>query len=217
MLLIHNLRTLRQLAKVDNMPLTATFKRHSSHLFSPRQLQTDEVLAQQIAEQQAASALQVLYQRYARLVYRQSFDILRTREDAEDITQEIFLTLWQRCTYDRNRGSFKRFLLMNARSRSIDKLRAKSSRYRRLQALRDRTLQPNTNPPLEKATQQSTATTLRHALNTLPSKEKTVLESAYYHGLTQAEIARQYDLPLGTVKSRSRQGLQKLRTAITQH
>jgi len=160
-------------------------------------------------------ALGMIYDRYSRLVYSLAFKILANAEEAEDITQEIFVSLWQRNTYNPARGSLSSFLTTMTRSRSIDKLRSRGSRYRFLQRwegiTRSETVMAT---PLEQASMGERSHLIRAALEKLPPNERQILEIAYYEGLSQSEIAASLNIPLGTVKTRSRQGLLKLRQAL---
>ena len=157
-------------------------------------------------------ALGVLYDRYARLVYSIAYRILSSAEEAEDITQDVFLTLWRRNAYDPTRGSLSSFLTTLARSRAIDRLRSKSARLRVVQRLQGIVRSESGSPsPLEQASMGERSHLIRAALSQLSESERQVLEIAYYEGLSQSEIAQRLDIPLGTVKSRSRQGLLKLR------
>jgi RNA polymerase sigma-70 factor, ECF subfamily len=160
-------------------------------------------------------ALSLLYDRYSRLVYGLALKILANSEEAEDITQDIFLALWQRQTYNPDRGSLGSFLTTMTRSRAIDKLRSRGTRYRFLLRwegmARSETV---TAAPLEQASLKERSQIIYAALEQLPSNERQVLEIAYYEGLSQSEIAKRLEIPLGTVKTRSRQGLLKLRQAL---
>ncbi|MEL6940828.1 MAG: sigma-70 family RNA polymerase sigma factor, partial [Cyanobacteria bacterium J06598_1] len=111
--------------------------------------------------------------------------------------------------------SLKNFLAMSARSRAIDKLRSRQAYYGLSQTLQTVADSRAVQTPLEQATRQQTISQVRLALECLPLRERQVLESSYYDNLSQSEIATQFDIPLGTVKSRSRQGLQKMRRALT--
>lgn len=163
-------------------------------------------------------ALSLLYDRYARLVYSLAFKILANAEEAEDVMQDIFLTLWQRNTYNPSRGSLSSFLTTMTRSRAIDKLRSRGTRYRSLQrwAGMNRS-ETQTATPLEQVSMGERAQLILAALEQLPSNERQVLEIGYYEGLSQSEIAKRLEIPLGTVKTRSRQGLLKLRQALQDH
>ncbi|MEO1401915.1 MAG: sigma-70 family RNA polymerase sigma factor [Cyanobacteria bacterium J06635_1] len=174
---------------------------------------TDDDLIEAIKARRVG-ALKAVYRRYAGLVYTLALRILNNAEEAEDMTQDIFLTLWHQCRYDPSRGSLKRFLVMMTRSRSIDRVRSRKSRHRLLQRFRTTVDHPTANAPLEHATQGEAAQKVRHALSALSQAEREVLEIAYYEGLSQSEIATRLSIPLGTVKTRSRQGLKKLRRAL---
>ncbi|MBW4657391.1 MAG: sigma-70 family RNA polymerase sigma factor [Drouetiella hepatica Uher 2000/2452] len=160
-------------------------------------------------------ALGMIYDRYSRLVYSLAFKILANAEEAEDVTQEIFVSLWQRNAYNPARGSLSSFLTTMTRSRSIDRLRSRGSRYRFLQRW-EGIVQSETvmATPLEQVSMGERSQIIRAALEELAPNERQVLEIAYYGGLSQSEIAESLNIPLGTVKTRSRQGLLKLRQAL---
>ena len=160
-------------------------------------------------------ALDILYDRYSRLVYSIAYRILNSSEEAEDITQDVFLTLWRRNSYDPARGSLSSFLTTLTRSRAIDRLRSKNARLRVVQRLQGIVRSDSGSPsPLEQASIGERSQVIRTALSQLSESERQVLEIAYYEGLSQSEIAERLDIPLGTVKSRSRQGLLKLRQRL---
>ncbi len=160
-------------------------------------------------------ALDLLYDRYARLVYSIAYRILNSAEEAEDMTQDIFLTLWRRNNYDPKRGSLSSFLTTLTRSRAIDRLRSKNARLRVVQKLQGIVRGESGVPsPLEQASIGERSHLIRGALSQLSESEREVLEIAYYEGLSQSEIAQRLEIPLGTVKSRSRQGLLKLRQTL---
>jgi RNA polymerase sigma-70 factor (ECF subfamily) len=160
------------------------------------------------------SALGSLYDRYSRLVYGLAYKILGNAEEAEDITQEVFLTLWRRDAYNPSRGSLSGFLTTMTRSRSIDKLRSRSSKLRFIQRWQGIVKSEVTATPLEQASLGERSQLVREALSLLPESERLILEIAYYEGLSQSEIAERLNIPLGTVKTRSRQGLLKLRQTL---
>ena len=161
-------------------------------------------------------ALRTLYQRYGRLVYTLSRRILHSDEEAEEITQDVFLTLWHKDAYKSSRGSLSRYLVVLARSRSIDRLRSQTSHRQRLHKWH--LMMSDVSPtPLDIATLTERGERTRQALANLSDKERQVIEIAYYEGLSQSEIAQRLNIPLGTVKSRSRQALRKLRQALQAH
>ena len=160
-------------------------------------------------------ALDVLYGRYSVQSYSLAYKILANRDEAEDITQEVFVTLWQRNSYRPDRGSLKTFLMTLVRSRSIDKVRRRGSRHRFLQRWqRVSGSQQNTPAPMDAVSHDERAQLVQDALSSLSTSEREVLEIAYYKGASQSQIAKQLNIPLGTVKSRSRKALKKLRQRL---
>jgi RNA polymerase sigma-70 factor, ECF subfamily len=162
------------------------------------------------------TALGVLYDRYARLVYGIALSAFRNAEEAQDLSQEIFLSLYQqRGNYDAARGTLSGFLVTMTRSRAIDRLRARGRKLRLLQDLHRATPPaPPAFDPLERLSLAQCADRVRAALAELPEGQRNVLELAYYRGLTQSEIATDLDTSLGTVKSWAHRGLQSLARAL---
>ncbi|GAC1465208.1 MAG: sigma-70 family RNA polymerase sigma factor [Chamaesiphon sp.] len=177
---------------------------------NPR-LQTDTELWSALKAGKS-EALGLLYDRYASLVYRLAIRILANPQEAEDLTQEIFLAFWRSSTYNPTRGSISSFLTTLTRSRAIDKLRSRSTKLKFLQRW-GQTMATQTSPPtpFEMASLSQRSQYVETALAQLSDKQRQVLEMAYYDGLSQSEIAKQLDIPLGTIKTWSRQGLLNLR------
>jgi RNA polymerase sigma-70 factor (ECF subfamily) len=158
------------------------------------------------------SALGILYNRYGSLVYRLALRILTNPQEAEDLTQEIFLHLWQKGSYNPHRGSMSSFLTTMTRSRAIDKLRSRSTNIKFLQRWSQMmATDPPPISPFESASLSDRSHYVCEALAKLPEKQRQVLEMAYYDGLSQSEIAAKLSIPLGTIKTWSRQGLLNLR------
>ena len=163
---------------------------------------------------QDLDALEYLFDRYSSLVYTLAYKILGHPQEAEDLVQEIFLSLWERCTYQPLRGSLSSFLVTVTRSRAIDRLRMKGNR-RRILSQWQQTLAPNHSPtPLDHATHSEKCQALQQALAQLPDHYCQVLELSYFGGYSQSEIAQQLDTPLGTVKTWARKGLIQLRQIL---
>ena len=160
------------------------------------------------------TALGRIYDRYGALVYRLVYRMLNNSQEAEDLTQEIFLSLQERPQYNPQRGSFYTYLMMLARSRTIDRIRSKRSQTRFLQdvgKMKDLIGKPNLVDLMERASINERARQIRDALGQLSTNQRQVLELSYYQGLSQSEIAERLNLPLGTVKTHSRRGLLKLK------
>jgi len=160
------------------------------------------------------AALKVLYHRYGEVVYRLALRILGNAPEAEDLTQEVFLTFWRTETYDPARGSVVAFLLTMTRSRAINRLNQVKSKQKLLQRWQHNQSPSAPNPPLENASLKELSHHVSEALQRLPDSQRQVLEMAYYGGLSQSEITEQLKIPLGTVKTRSRQGLLKLKQLL---
>jgi RNA polymerase sigma-70 factor, ECF subfamily len=152
------------------------------------------------------------YDLHAGLVHTFALRILRERGEAEEVVQDVFLQVWRQAgAYSTERGTPEAWLITLVRSRGIDKLR---SRRRRDEMVRpaddpDRLPEP---VAMESASGPAEArATLGGALDGLPPAQRSILELAYFDGLTQTEIAARLGEPLGTVKTRMRSGLERLR------
>jgi RNA polymerase sigma-70 factor (ECF subfamily) len=173
----------------------------------------DEELIARLADD--PSALGPLYDRHARLVYGLALAVLGSTDEAQDLTQEVFLSLCTQTVFDPARGTLGAFLTTLVRSRAIDRLRRRGRRVRLLRAQWE-SAPPPEGPatPLDRLAQEQCAGRVRRALADLPAQERRALEMAYYQGLTQAEIAEELGAPLGSVKSWCRRGLIGLKTAL---
>ena len=160
------------------------------------------------------SALGKIYDRYGLLVYRLVYRMLNNSQEAEDLTQEIFLNLQVNTKFDPQRGSFYTYLMMLTRSRAIDRLRSRRSKglwWQNVGKIRDSFEQQKSDSPMEIASTKERSARVRNALQHLSPKQRQVLELSYYEGLSQSEIAKRLNIPLGTVKTHSRRGLLQLR------
>ena len=159
-------------------------------------------------------ALGILYDRYGLLVYRLIYRMLNNAQEAEDLTQEIFLSLQVNAKFDPKRGSFYTYLMMLTRSRTIDRLRSKTSKgkfWQNIKGLKSSIEPKKLVSPLERASREERSIQVRNALQNLSANQRQVLQLSYYEGLSQSEIAKRLNIPLGTVKTHSRRGLLKLR------
>lgn len=172
--------------------------------------ETDADLVQLLRNGQTA-ALGKLYDRYAGLVYGIALKMLTNAAEAEDLTQEIFLILWQRDTYQASRGSMGSYLSTLTRSRALDRLRVGSNRQRILNQWSDDVGPRNTTvTPFEQASIEERKEYVRKGLAELPEKHRQVLELMYFEGLSQSQISQRLETPLGTVKTWARKGLLQL-------
>ena len=160
-----------------------------------------------------AAAFAAFYDRYAGLVFTLIRRILRQPAEAEDVLQEVFWQAWRDAgAYDPRRGSPEAWLLNRARSRAIDRLRAVRRRGETfVQAKVDAMSQAPDRATPDPGGLAADKTLVEGALGVLPAAQRQVIELAFFSGLTQTEIAQRLGEPLGTVKTRTRAGLERLR------
>ena len=193
---------------------------------------TDAELVQRLAAGDEA-ALGELYDRHADAVFRLAFRLVGDRHLAEEVLQETYLALWNRAElFDPRLGTLPAWLLTIARNRAVDRLRAAARRPSSVpisavaQGQRDDAVEwtlasgtllgaaPPAADPQEGVDQAWLKDTVRHALDGVPDVERRAIELAYYEELTQSEIAERLGWPLGTVKTRTRRALGRLRLIL---
>jgi RNA polymerase sigma-70 factor (ECF subfamily) len=162
-------------------------------------------------------SLAALYDRFARQVHGLVLRIVKSPHDAEEITQDVFLYAWQRSAqFDAARGNLAAWLLVLARSRAIDRLRARRSRERSIEAAVQAAAVVPAAPPdpslalLDHERRQR----IERALATLTEPQREAVLIAFFEGLSHTEVAERLQAPLGTVKTRIRQGMLRLRDAL---
>lgn len=170
-------------------------------------------------EDRDAKALETLYDRYGDYVYSVCLRMVGDVQLAEDLTQEVFLRLWRRPDlYDVSRGRFVTWLLSVARNRGIDERRSRGRRFRYETppslAAEDMLASAATSEEDDAAVLSDERIVIQKALSTLPAEQRLAIQLAYFGGYTQQEIAKGLSQPLGTVKTRIRLGLQKLRAVL---
>ncbi len=161
------------------------------------------------------AALGQLYDRYRLILFGVLMRILNNREEAEDVLQEVFLQVWRRASdFDENRGKPFTWLVTLARSRGIDRLRSLASRERVATAGANEASDEVSDAATD-AIRAEQRGVVNDALSQLPDEQKRPLMLAYFEGLTQTEIAYKLGAPLGTVKTRMRSGMMKLRELLS--
>lgn len=175
----------------------------------------DEDLVVQIARGDERS-FEVLYDRHGKVAWSLAFRLLGEREAAEDLVQEAFLAVWNGAAgYSQAKGSVRTWVLSIVHHRAVDRLRQTSASRRRQDALEQvAMIEPAAPDAAEVALARVEATEIRTALGEVPGDQLEVLRLAYYGGYTHHEIADMLSLPLGTVKSRMRLGLERVRRNI---
>ncbi len=176
----------------------------------------DERLLELIA-QQSREALEAFYDRHASAVYSLAMHMLKDSGVAEEVTQDVFLNVWRRASsYQSRRGSVLAWLFSIAHHRAIDELRRRRREQAQMQPGVDLTdkLSDDSIDPTEHAATEMERSRLNAALSSLRPEQREVVVLAYFGGLTHSEIAKHLGQPLGTVKTRMRLALQKLREVL---
>jgi RNA polymerase sigma-70 factor, ECF subfamily len=163
-----------------------------------------------------AAAFSAIYDRHSAAAYSLAYRMVGRKNQAEDVVQEAFLSLWRASgRYDVNRGSVRTWILGIVHNRAIDSLRRATvhdSRRASDEGIEER-FEASDRTDLE-AARRTEAGEIRDALTTLPPDQLKVIELAYFGGFTHSEIAEMLNTPLGTVKGRMRLGLEKLRGVL---
>jgi len=175
----------------------------------------DEDLMQLVRRGKPA-AFDVVYERHASAAFSLAYRIVGTRNGAEDVSQEAFLSIWRSSTrYDRARGSVRTWVLGIVHHRAIDHLRRSTVHDKRRAG--DEGIQERFEAPERtdaEVARRDEARVVRSAMEELPSEQSQVIELAYFGGFTHVEIADMLETPVGTVKGRMRLGLRKLRDRL---
>ena len=149
-------------------------------------------------DQQAFAAL---YDRYTSVIYTMVLRMVKSTAEAEDLVQEIFVQIWNKAhLFVENKGSVYTWVMTLARRKAIDKVRSQDAAF-------------ETNPLIATVAREY-EDLMRSSLVAISAEQRTIIELSYYDGYTQAQIAERLQLPLGTVKTRMRQGLIKLRDSL---
>ena len=164
------------------------------------------------------SALGSLYDESSKHVYGVALSVLRDTADAEEVTLDVYSQVWRSsAVYSSQRGSVVAWLLTLARSRAIDRLRSRSTRLKREEPLDDspRSFHTGDASPEDSASAKQTRQRIQQALDRIPPDQREVVELAYFSGMSHSELAAHLDQSLGTVKTRIRMGMMKLREELT--
>jgi RNA polymerase sigma-70 factor (ECF subfamily) len=159
-------------------------------------------------------AFLALYDRYASRVYGLALHMLRDKMSAEEVAQETFLKLWTRAdSFHPDKGSFPIWLLTIARRTALDRIRLESRRPA-IAEPPDEYGDWNHLPHPDSISEEARWGSVRLALEALPAEQQAVISLSFYFGLSQSQISEHLGIPLGTVKTRMRLGMEKLRDAL---
>jgi RNA polymerase sigma-70 factor (ECF subfamily) len=165
------------------------------------------------------SALGTLYDRWHAQVFSLALHLLGDQDEAEEVVEETFWQAWRQAgRFATERGAVGSWLTIIARTRALDRIRART----RLRAAHDASVladplahaEASADDPLHDLVAAETRATVRRALDAIPDEQRRTLEMAYFGGMSQSEIAEATGEPLGTVKTRTRLGLQRLRRVL---
>lgn len=181
---------------------------------------TDAELVARLAEGDEA-ALEPLYDRYGKVVYSLCLRVVRDGPAAEELTQEVFVRLWRSAaSFEPNKGRLQGWLLRIAHNLALNEIRRRQSRPVTADSFdwdtqSDTLVAPSDDGDPEMATWlRERAMVIRQALAQLPTAQRKAIELAFFGGLSQAEVAAAVGEPLGTVKSRIRVGMQRMRELL---
>ncbi len=160
------------------------------------------------------ASLEALYDRYAGYVHALAIRIVGSSEEAEEITQDVFWQLWKKkLLYDPERGHFSTWLFAVTRNRALDRIRSASRRPETEALSVDKAVPPGASPE-DSAYFAERRRHVRRALEELPPAQQQAVELCFFQGMTHREAAARLDEPLGTVKSRIKMGIDKLKQSL---
>jgi RNA polymerase sigma-70 factor, ECF subfamily len=195
--------------------LRASYIKQAS-ILHPEPAQTSDIELLHAVARNEEGALTTLYDRYRLLLFGLLVRILNSRDEAEDVLQEVFLQVWRRAAdFDETRGRPFTWLVTLTRSRAIDRLRVMASRQRLVDSAKSQVGGEATDAAFDTFLAEQREI-VAHALATLPEEQRRTLRLAYFEGLTQSEIAAKLGSPLGTVKTRMRAGMTTLRELLSE-
>jgi len=194
------------------------FQLESTDSKSASSASTDQELIERI-KQQDTLALSLAYDRYAKLLYSIALQILQDQNEAQEVLQEAFLTLWQKTSlFQEQKGSLQSWLCTIIRRRSIDLWRAKKAQKKGMDSFKQDLAEPvASSTPYDHTFEHELQAAVQKALAELPASQRLAIEVAYFKGLSHSEIAEHLNMPLGTVKTQIATGMARLRTLLKKY
>jgi len=190
----------------SSVPKQIPFMEDASH-------QNDRQLMQRVAAREQ-DALKTLYEQYSGPIYNMAYQVTRQQQAAEDVTQDVFFQIWRWPErWNPDKGRFISWVLTVTRYTAIDHVR-REQRQPTLEPPSDEVMQPSVNGQHDAYAEADRNREIRRHLKALPQEQRTVIMLAFFRGMTHDEIAKHLKLPVGTVKSRIRLGMKKLREAM---
>jgi RNA polymerase sigma factor (sigma-70 family) len=175
---------------------------------------SDDELMRLVASRSEA-AMAEIYSRYGGPVYALATRILGDRQLAEDVAQEVFVSIWNNpAAFDPSRGKLRTVLMTKTHGKCVDVIRSRNARSDRENRMADDRSHPVADPVDHQLTALTEAELVRRAVDGLPADERTVLQLAYFGANTYREVATILSLPEGTVKTRMRSALKRLRVEL---
>ena len=160
------------------------------------------------------AAFRELYSRFSQIVFNLVYRILKDRQEAEEVVQEIFLQVWNKAgSYDADRGALSTWIINISRNKSIDRLRKLGHRSQDTEINEERL---NSKYDFSRIIEnrEESRKVLQEALDTLPQEQRIAIEMVYFEGFTHEETAQKLSEPVGTIKTRIRLGVMKLKQKI---
>lgn len=192
----------------------STPERHLRPVSVPAEPRTDEQLLVEVARGDEA-AFGELYDRFGGLVYGVVRKVLRDPSQSEEVAQEVLVTVWRTASrYDEAQGSAMAWIMTMAHRRAVDRVRSEQAATERTRKLAPRTFEQSYDEVSEAVETRLEREAVRRCLGSLTELQRESVDLAYYGGYTYREVAELLDVPLGTVKTRMRDGLIRLRDCL---
>ncbi len=209
---VHGMRY-SETGQIDNDPGLTTMVRKSKAMDQDTVRNADRELIERLKNGDK-NAFREIYARYSQVVFNLAFRMLRSREEAEEVVQEIFLQVWNKAdSYDPERGAISTWIVNIARSRAIDKLRTLGYRDQTTELIEERVNSRSDYSRIIEDREESRKV-IREALDSLPENQRVAIEIVFFEGLTHIEAAERLNEPVGTIKTRIRLGVSKLKEKI---